>query len=69
MPAPRVPSSASAAMPSPIRRKLVQWISGQGTLAKLRPDMKLVIMRDWDKPEERLKGTRQLMQNLVKLAA
>jgi hypothetical protein len=31
--------------------------------------MKLVIMRDWDKPDERLKGTRQLMQNLVKLAA
>ena len=48
---------------------LVQWIGGQGTLAKLRPDMKLVIMRGWDKPEERLKGTRQLMQTLVKLAA
>jgi transcription-repair coupling factor (superfamily II helicase) len=49
--------------------KLVEWIGGQGTRAKLRPDMKLVIMRDWDKPDERLKGTRQLMQNLVKLAA
>ena len=32
-------------------------------------DMKLVIMRSWDRPEERLKGTRQLMQTLVKLAA
>ncbi len=49
--------------------KLVQWINGQGTLAKLRPDMKLVIMRDWSSPAERLKGTRQLMQTLVKLAA
>jgi transcription-repair coupling factor (superfamily II helicase) len=49
--------------------KLVEWITGQGTLAKLRPaDMKLVIMRRWDTPKERLKGTRQLMQNLVKLA-
>ncbi len=48
---------------------LVQWISGQGTLAKLRPDMRLVIMRNWEKPEDRLKGTRQLMQTLVKLAA
>ncbi|MBI3673766.1 MAG: transcription-repair coupling factor [Rhizobiales bacterium] len=48
---------------------LVQWITGQGTLAKLRPaDMKLVIMRSWATPEERLKGTRQLMQTLVKLA-
>jgi transcription-repair coupling factor (superfamily II helicase) len=48
---------------------LVQWITGQGSLAKLRPDMKLVIMRGWDKPEERLKGTRQIMAQLVKLAA
>ncbi len=48
---------------------LVQWITGQGSLAKLRAaDMKLVIMRNWEKPEERLKGTRQLMQTLVKLA-
>jgi transcription-repair coupling factor (superfamily II helicase) len=49
--------------------KLVEWINGQGTLAKLRPDLKLVIMRDWGTPEQRLKGTRQLMQTLVKLAA
>ncbi len=48
--------------------KLVEWIGGQGTLAKLRADMKLVIMRDWVTPEQRLKGTRVLMQNLVKLA-
>jgi transcription-repair coupling factor (superfamily II helicase) len=31
--------------------------------------MKLVVMRSWETPEERLKGTRQLMQTLVKLAA
>ncbi|MCA0433881.1 MAG: transcription-repair coupling factor [Proteobacteria bacterium] len=49
--------------------KLVEWIGGQGTLAKLRPDMKLVIIRDWATPAARLKGTRQLMQTLVKLAA
>jgi len=49
---------------------LVQWISSQGTLAKLRPaDMKLVFTREWDKPAQRLKGTRLLLQNLVKLAA
>ena len=48
---------------------LVQWISGQGTLAKLRPDMKLVLTRDWPNAAQRLKGTRQLMQNLVKLAS
>ena len=49
--------------------KLVEWISGQGTLAKLRPDMKLVISRTWTTPDERLKGTRQIMTQLVKLAA
>ncbi|CAN5162897.1 transcription-repair coupling factor [soil metagenome] len=49
--------------------KLVEWIGGQGTLAKLRPDMKLVISRTWNNPEDRLKGTRQIMTQLVKLAA
>jgi transcription-repair coupling factor (superfamily II helicase) len=48
---------------------LVQWIAGQGTLAKLRPaDMKLVLTREWANAAARLKGARQLMQNLVKLA-
>ncbi len=57
----------SGIFPNPA--KLVEWISGQGSLAKLRPDMKLVIIRDWATPAARLKGTRQLMQTLVKLAA
>ena len=48
---------------------LVQWIAGQGTLAKLRPDMKLVLTRDWPQAAQRLKGSRLLMQNLVKLAS
>jgi hypothetical protein len=30
--------------------------------------MKLVIIRDWETPQARLKGTRLLMQTLVKLA-
>ena len=47
---------------------LVEWITRQGSRAKLRPDMKLVIMRDWDTPEQRLKGSRQIMADLVKLA-
>ena len=67
MPDPRARSSAFAAMPWPIRRNWSQWITGQGELAKLRPDMKLVIMRYWEKPEDRLKGARQIMQTLVKL--
>jgi transcription-repair coupling factor (superfamily II helicase) len=49
--------------------KLVQWITGQGTLARLRPDMKLVVMRSWETSEDRLKGTRRLLGDLVRLAA
>ncbi|MDP9138054.1 MAG: transcription-repair coupling factor [Pseudomonadota bacterium] len=47
---------------------LVRWITAQGTLAKLRPDMKLVIRRSWDTAEERLRGARQLMTELQRLA-
>ena len=48
---------------------LVEWITTQGTLAKLRPDMKLVIRRSWDTAEQRLRGARQLMTDLQKLAS
>ncbi len=47
--------------------KLVAWISDQGSTAKLRQDMKLVIIREWDTPAARLKGTRMLMRTLVRL--
>jgi transcription-repair coupling factor (superfamily II helicase) len=47
---------------------LVDWIQKQGKLAKLRPDMKLVVMRSWATPQERLKGSRQIVRELVKLA-
>jgi transcription-repair coupling factor (superfamily II helicase) len=47
---------------------LVKWIAEQGTLAKLRPDMKLVIMRNWEATEERLRGARHLLAQLVRLA-
>jgi transcription-repair coupling factor (superfamily II helicase) len=57
----------SGIFPQP--QKLVNWIAGQGTAAKLRPDMKLVLIRDWDSAKHRLRGTRQLLQTLVKLAA
>ena len=47
---------------------LINWITHQGTLAKLRPDMKLVIMRQWATPADRLKGARLILKNLVELA-
>ena len=36
--------------------------------AKFRPDQKLVFMREWPNPETRLKGTKQIVKNLVILA-
>ncbi|HKQ94346.1 MAG TPA: transcription-repair coupling factor [Aestuariivirgaceae bacterium] len=47
---------------------LVAWIQQQGSLAKLRPEMKLVVMRSWETAEERLRGARHLMGELVRLA-
>jgi transcription-repair coupling factor (superfamily II helicase) len=47
---------------------LVKWIGEQGTLAKLRPDMKLVVMRNWTSTDDRLRGARQMLAQLVKLS-
>jgi transcription-repair coupling factor (superfamily II helicase) len=47
---------------------LMAWISREGSLAKVRPDQKVVIMRDWDDPAKRLKGTAALMIVLARLA-
>jgi transcription-repair coupling factor (superfamily II helicase) len=44
---------------------LVRYIAEQGSLAKLRPDQKLVLQRDWATPETRLKGATALMRRLA----
>jgi transcription-repair coupling factor (superfamily II helicase) len=47
---------------------LVEFITKQVGTAKLRPDHKLVYQRAWDEPKERLKGVRNLAQNLADIA-
>jgi transcription-repair coupling factor (superfamily II helicase) len=47
---------------------LVAFISDQVGTAKLRPDHKLVYMRRWDTPEERLKGVYHMVRELAKIA-
>ena len=47
---------------------LMGWIAREGSLAKVRPDQKIVVMRDWDDPAKRLKGTAALMIVLARLA-
>jgi transcription-repair coupling factor (superfamily II helicase) len=48
---------------------LVSYLTEQGVLAKIRPDQKIVLIRNWDRPMDRLKGTAIIMTQLAKLAA
>jgi transcription-repair coupling factor (superfamily II helicase) len=47
---------------------LVDFINDQGRNAKLRPDHRLVLIRDWPSPQVRLDGTRTLLMQLSKIA-
>ncbi|MCB1489641.1 MAG: transcription-repair coupling factor, partial [Bauldia sp.] len=47
---------------------LIAWIAKEGTLAKVRPDQKIVVIRDWNDPADRLKGTAALLILLARLA-
>jgi transcription-repair coupling factor (superfamily II helicase) len=49
--------------------KLIGFITKKADIVKLRPDHKLVFMRAWDEPEQRLKGVGGLLNDLAKLAA
>jgi transcription-repair coupling factor (superfamily II helicase) len=47
---------------------LIKAIAGEGSLAKVRPDQRVVFIRDWDTPSDRLKGVAGILQRLVGLA-
>ncbi len=47
---------------------LVRFIRDQGPAARVRPDMKVVLFEDWERPESRLKGTADILRSLVRLA-
>ena len=47
---------------------LMRYVLSQGSLAKVRPDMKIVFIGDFEKPKDRLKGTISLMRDIVKIA-
>lgn len=47
---------------------LIGYVTEQGVLAKIRPDQKIVLSRDWPDAEERLKGAAVILSKLVKLA-
>ena len=47
---------------------LIRYIGEQGSLAKVRPDQKIVLIRDWEDPEKRLKGTAVVLTQLARIA-
>ena len=47
---------------------LITMIAGEGTFAKVRPDQRVVFIRDWEAPSDRLKGVAGILQRLVGLA-
>jgi transcription-repair coupling factor (superfamily II helicase) len=47
---------------------LVGYIREQGSRAKVRPDMKVVLFEEWERPEDRLKGAATILRDLVALA-
>jgi transcription-repair coupling factor (superfamily II helicase) len=47
---------------------LVRFITEQGSDAKVRPDMKIVFMDDFEDPARRLEGTKRILQTLAAIA-
>ncbi len=47
---------------------LVAYIRKQGREARVRPDMKVVFLADWEQPEDRLKGAARILRALVGIA-
>jgi transcription-repair coupling factor (superfamily II helicase) len=48
---------------------LVRYVAEQGPQAKVRPDMKIVFVRDFGTKAARLEGTRQILRTLAAIAA
>ncbi len=44
---------------------LVRYVAEQGSQAKVRPDMRVVFIRDFENPAERLDGTRTILRTLA----
>jgi transcription-repair coupling factor (superfamily II helicase) len=47
---------------------LIRYIGQYGSLAKVRPDMRIVFIDDYEKPAQRLKASQALLRDLVRVA-
>jgi len=48
---------------------LIRWIGDQSSLARVRPDQSVVVSRDWDSAEKRLRGVAVVISKLAQIAA
>jgi transcription-repair coupling factor (superfamily II helicase) len=48
---------------------LVRWIESQAGSARLRPDQRLIVVRDWDDTRARIKGVIGMLERLKAIAA
>ena len=47
---------------------LARWVASQGSLARVRPDMRIVVADDFEKLADRLDGTLGIMREIAKIA-
>jgi transcription-repair coupling factor (superfamily II helicase) len=47
---------------------LISYVAEQASFAKVRPDMKIVFIRDVEEPNERIKATTTILRDLVRIA-
>jgi transcription-repair coupling factor (superfamily II helicase) len=47
---------------------LISYVAEQASFAKVRPDMKIVFIRDVEEPNERIKTTTTILRDLVRIA-
>jgi transcription-repair coupling factor (superfamily II helicase) len=47
---------------------LIAWIADPRSAARVRPDQKMVVHRDWETIDERMRGTKEVLERLVEIA-
>jgi transcription-repair coupling factor (superfamily II helicase) len=47
---------------------LIAWIADPRSAARVRPDQKMVVHRDWETVDERMRGTKEVLERLVEIA-
>ena len=47
---------------------LVKWVTSQGSMARVRPDMRIVIADDFEELKDRLDGSLKVMREIAKIA-